>query len=113
MLNFRAADSESHRSESAMRSRMRISADDNLSWLGCAQFRSDHVHDSLVGCADVHQRDVEFCAILLQRFNLFLRNKVFDVEDIFRRHIVVDRCDRFIWASDLAVGFTQAVEALR
>jgi hypothetical protein len=91
---------------------MRISADDNLPWLGCAQFRSDHVHDPLVGCSDVHQWDVEFCAILLQRFDLFLRNQILDVEDIFRRHIVVDRCDRFVRTSDWAVGFAQAIEAL-
>ena len=63
---------------------------------------------------DVVQRDAELVAVVAQRVDLLLRDRIEDRQAaVGRRHVVVDRGERPLGPADLAAGEAQALERLR
>ena len=72
VFHFAGADAEGQGPDRAVGGRVAVAADDGHARLRIAQFGPDHVHDSLVGVADIVQADAELLAIVPQRLDLLL-----------------------------------------
>ena len=67
VLDFGGANAEGQRAERAMGAGVAVAAYDGHARLGQSEFRTDDVHDALVGRIHVEQRNAEIFAIFLQR----------------------------------------------
>ena len=114
VLDFARADAERQRAERAVRRRVAVAADDRHAGLRVALLRADDVDDALRGVVDVVQRDAELVAVVAERVDLLLRDRVENRQAaVGRRHIVVDGGERALRPADLAAGEAQAFERLR
>lgn len=71
--------------------------------------------DALLGGLDVEELDAEVGAVLAEGFDLAVGDGIEDVEAILDAgggDVVVDRCEGAVWAAELAVRHSQAVEGL-
>ena len=63
---------------------------------------------------DVVERDAELVAVVAERVDLLLRDRVEDRQAaVGRRHVVIDGRERPLGPADLAAGEAQALERLR
>ena len=113
VLNFARADAERQRAERAVRRRVAVAADDRHAGLRQAQLGTDDVNDPLLGVVQIVELDAEFLAVVPQRVDLLLRNRVGDRQAaVGRRHVVVRHGRRQGRAADLAARDPQSFERL-
>ena len=66
------------RPERAVRGRVAVAADDRHARLRAAQLGADDVHDALLRVVQVVEADAELAAVLAQRVDLLLRDRIGD-----------------------------------
>src|SRR5699024_11179163 len=76
MLDFRCTDAERKRTECAMRSRVRITADNGHAGLCRALLRADDVDNALAWIAHAAQANAGGIAVFLQRLDLSAGNDI-------------------------------------
>ena len=114
VFDFARADAERQCTERAMRRSVAIAADDRHAGLRVALLGADDVHDPLPRIVNVVQRDSEFVAVVAQRIDLLLRDRVENRQAaIGRRHVVIDRRQRQLGPAHRATRQTQALKRLR
>ena len=72
---------------------MTVPADDDCARAGEAQFRANHVHDSLAVGFYAVEANAEVVGVLLERLHLPARDLVLDKPAVDRRNVVVDSGD--------------------
>ena len=102
MLHFAGADTECQSAKGSVCRSMAVAADNGLSWLRQAQFRSDHMDNSLIRMVDARKRNAELITIVLQGFDLFPWNGIGDRLPVTGRNIMVHRCEAKIRPADFA-----------
>ena len=70
VLHFGGADAESQSAKSSVRAGMGVTADDRHARLGHAQFRPDHVNNSLLGRIHIKKSNTKVRAVFAQRLHL-------------------------------------------
>ena len=114
VLHFARADAEGQSAERAVGRRVAIAADDRHAGLRVALLGADDVDNALARVVDVVQRDAEFAAVVAERIDLLLRDRVENRQAaVGRGDIVVDRRERPLGPANLAAGETEALERLR
>jgi hypothetical protein len=114
MFDLTCADAKRKRSECAVRTGVTIATHNRHPRLRQSQFRTNHMHDALLGGIDIEESDVELATILTQYGNLFGSEWIRNWEGaISRWNIVIYSGYREIWPSHRAIIFTQTVEGLR
>ena len=114
MLNFAGADAEGQRAEGAMGRRVTVAANDGLARLSDAEFRSNHMHDPLIGILHVEEHDARFAAVALQGLKLRGRHRIQQRKvPVLGGHGVVHDRKRKVRSPHLASRRFQAGESLR
>ena len=114
MLDLRGADTESQRSEGAVRRGVRVAADHGHTRQGRALLRADDVHDPLAQVVHAELGDTKFVAIAVQGLDLQARDRVGDTRGpVGCRDIVVRHGQDGTGAPWRASRQAQALEGLR
>ena len=115
MLDLAGADAECQRAEGTVRRGVRVTADHRHAGLSQAQLRTDDVHDPLLDIAERVQRNAELLAVVTQRIDLGLGDRIGDRQlDVLRRDVVVLGRQREIGTANRpVVRVPQTVEGLR
>ena len=114
VFDLTGADAKRERSEGAVRSGVRISADDGLAWLGEAHFRADDMDDPLMRALISERGDAELFAVVFELADLGLRDLVDDRErERMRRTRMVDSAERQVRPADGESAIAEALEGLR
>ena len=113
VLHFARPDPEGQRAERAVRRGMRVAAHDHHAGLGGAELGADHVHDPLVGRAQVEQLDAEIARVRGECLELPLRDGVVDGKcPVAGGDVVVHGGEREIGPSHPPPRPAQAAEGL-
>ncbi|MNG07964.1 hypothetical protein D3C84_912920 [compost metagenome] len=112
MLNFTCADTKCKRTERTVSRRVAVAANDRFAWVSQTDLRSHNVNDALVDIVEVKQFYAEVFAVLCQRVDLLLRNRVRNVETVLRWNVVVHRSKRQLWTAHLAARHAEAFKSL-
>src|SRR5262249_29549857 len=114
MFDFRSPDTESERTECAVGAGVAVAADDGHARLCETEFWADDVHNSLLRRIDIKQPDAKFAAVLLQRLNLLLCDRIEDRSAAWLgRDIVIDSRDSAQSLPHFAAGGAKTVKRLR
>src|ERR1700722_14355990 len=93
---------------------MAVTADNSHSGLSQCQFRTNHMHNALVGGIHIEQRHTEIFAVLLQSLNLPGRNRISDGSTArLSRNVMVHRRERPLRLPYLAPCHAQSLKRLR
>ena len=113
MFHLARPDAECQRPERTVRSRVTISANDRHPRLGVASFRTNDVHDPLVGVVQIVEPDAKLFAVLPQGVHLLTRNRIGNRQQaIGRRDIVIGRGNGFFRPPYFSSRQTQSFERL-
>ena len=113
MLDLAGTNAECERTEGAVRSRVRVAADDRQARLRDAQLGTNHMDDALAAMAPRVVDDAEVFDVLLERVDLLLRDRIADaVLERRGRRVVVGRCERAVGATDATAGEAEALKGL-
>ena len=114
VLHLARADAEGERPQGAVRGGVAVAADDRHARLGDSQFRADHVHDALIGITQIEQAHAELEAVVAERVDLLLRDRIGDRKPPVGRGDVVVGCgEGGIRPPHAAAGQSQPLEGLR
>ena len=114
MLHLTRADAEGERPQGAVRGGVAVAADDRHARLRDSQFRADHVHDALIGITQIEQPHAELEAVVAERVDLLLRDRIGDRKPPVGRGDVVVGCgEGGIRPPHAAAGQSQPLEGLR
>ena len=96
-----------------MRGGVAVAADDRHARLRESQLGADDVDDALLRIVQIVQADAELAAVVAQRVDLLLRDRIGDRQAaIGRGHVVVGRGDGQFRPAHFAAGQAQAFERL-
>ncbi|CAB4813300.1 unannotated protein [freshwater metagenome] len=114
VFDFRSADAEGQRAERSVRCSVAIAAHNRHAGHSQTLFRSDHMHDSLTGCAHGMFDNPELGGICAQHINLLARDWIGDgLIDVGSGDVVIFGSDREFGATNGSVTQTQTIEGLR
>ena len=114
VLDFRRADAMRQRTERAVRGGVRVAADDRHARQRGALLRPDDVHDALAQVVHLELRDAVGVAVVVERVDLQLRDRVGDaVRAVGGGHVVVGHGQIRADAPHRALGQLQTFERLR
>ena len=113
VLDLAGADAEGERPEGPVGAGVRVAADDRGAGERQAELGSDDVDDALVSALHVIERHAELRAVLAERLDLPLRERVLDVELVLGRDVVVEGGEGQVGPAHRPLGEPEAVERLR
>jgi hypothetical protein len=113
VLDLAGTDAEGQGPERAVRGRVAVATDDGHAGPRVPAFRPDDMHDALIRIVNVVQGNAEIRAILPNRLDLLLGDRIDDRQAaIGRRHVVVDDRLSAVGSADFAPGQPQALKRL-
>jgi hypothetical protein len=105
VLDLTGADAERQGTESPVRGRVRVAADDRHARLCQPELRADDVHDALLDVTEAVQRDAELRAVATERVDLQPRDRLRDrLVDVGGRDVVVLGRQREVGPAHPAAG---------